>query len=54
MKTQSEEGASKEKVVIATTLKRKIDVKGAEREMFRPKAARFFVEELMGTCAGSR
>jgi hypothetical protein len=40
--------------VIAVTPKRKIYVKSTTREMFRPKASRFFVEELMGTCAGSR
>jgi hypothetical protein len=44
--TWSEEGTSKGKAVIAVTRKRKIEAKSME------KASRFFVEELMGTCAG--
>jgi hypothetical protein len=36
--------------VIAVT--RKIEVKGTKRETTGPKASRFFVEELTGTCAG--
>ena len=36
--------------MIAVT--RKIEVKGTKRETTGPKASRFFVEELTGTCAG--
>jgi hypothetical protein len=50
--TWSEEGTSKGKAVIAVTRKRKIEAKSMERETVGLKASRFFVEELMGTCAG--
>jgi hypothetical protein len=53
VKTWSEEGTSKGKVVVAATRKRKIDVQGLEGGKMGPKASRLFVEELMGTCAGS-
>ena len=52
MKTQSEEGTSKGKAVIAATQKRKIKEKGIERLMARPSTSWCFVEELAGTCAG--
>jgi hypothetical protein len=51
-KPRSEEGTSKGKAMVTATQKRKIDVKGTEREKMRPKASRLFVEELMGTCVG--
>jgi hypothetical protein len=41
VKTQSEEGISKGKVVVATTRKRKIDVKGTEREKMDRRLLRF-------------
>jgi hypothetical protein len=52
VKTQSEEGTSKGKPVITATRKRKMDAKGTNRIMVRPRASRCFVEELAGTCAG--
>jgi hypothetical protein len=51
VKTRSEVGTSKGKAMIAATRKRKIDTKGTEREAVGPKAYRFFVEDLTGTCA---
>jgi hypothetical protein len=52
VKTQPEEGTSKEKVVVAATQKRKIDSQGTWDEKMGPKASRLFVEELTGTCVG--
>jgi hypothetical protein len=52
MKIRSEEGTSKGKDVIATTRKRKMEAKGTERIMARPRASRCFVEELAETSAG--
>jgi hypothetical protein len=52
VKTQSEEGTSKGKVMIAATRKRKIEAKGTDKETARPKASRFFFEELAGHVLG--
>jgi hypothetical protein len=52
VKTRSEEGTSKGKVVIVVTQKRKIDVKGMEKEKVVAKATRLFVEELLGHVLG--
>jgi hypothetical protein len=48
---RADEGCSKGNVVVATTRKRKIEVKGTMKALGGSRASMGFVEELVETCA---